>query len=215
MLSAKDIQNIVDKKIKQLILETLGISDAKEVTKETLKILKNPANYPIMRRQDGTIVNTIKKVRVTQSVKTITIGKGDSKREVANESNYVLAIFAKINEQGEETEWVGEIISLIDAVQRKQKSLSIFDKKRPGMKFKFSLQKGDIIKINKEGEEKLCIIRGISLPQFSCCPIIEARKKEDLKAAKCWFTPRISTAFKWKMQKYNMNIFGELQVAND
>lgn len=215
MLSAKDIQNIVDKKIKQLILETLGISDAKEVTNETLKILKNPANYPIMRRQDGTIVNTIKKVRVTQSVKTITIGKGDSKREVANESNYVLAIFAKINEQGEETEWVGEIISLIDAVQRKQKSLSIFDKKRPGMKFKFSLQKGDIVKIYKEGEEKLCIIRGISLPQFSCCPIIEARKKEDLKAAKCWFTPRISTAFKWKMQKYNMNIFGELQVAND
>ena len=88
-------------------------------------------------------------------------------------------------------------------------------KDRPGMKFKFSLQKGDIVKIHKDGEEKLCIIRGISLPQFSCCPVNDARKQQDLKAAHCWFTPTVTAAKNWNMQKYNMNIFGELQTAND
>ena len=96
-----------------------------------------------------------------------------------------------------------------------EKNLPPFEKNRDGMKFKFSLQKGDIVKICKDGQEQLCIIRGISLPQFSCCPIADARKVQDLKAAKCWFTPTVSAAFNWKMQKYNMNIFGELQVAND
>ncbi|MBE6405708.1 MAG: type II CRISPR RNA-guided endonuclease Cas9 [Lentisphaerae bacterium] len=215
MLTAKDVQNIVDPVIKKLILGKLHLDSDKDVTDSSLKIFKDPANYPVMRRRDGSSVNTIRKVRIARTVNARTIGKGDGRREVANGANYVLAIFAKLNEQGEETEWVGEVVSLLDVVQRKQKSLPPFEKKRAGLKFKFSLQKGDIVKIYKDGDEKLCIIRGISLPQFSCCPITDARKQQDLKAAKCWFTPTVSAAYNWKMQKYNINVFGELQVAND
>ena len=214
-LKAEDIKNIVDASVKKIILDKLGVAGENEVTNAMLKIFGDKANYPAMLDRNNNTVNTIKKVRISRTVKTRTIGKGDGKREVANGSNYILAIFAKLNGQGEEIGWEGEIISLMDAVQRKQRKQPLFEKNKPGMKFKFSLQKGDIVKINKDGEEKLCIIRGISLPQFYCCPIMDARKQQDLKAAKCWYTPTITAAFNWKMQKYNMNIFGELQTAND
>ena len=180
-----------------------------------LKFFGDDANLPVMLDRNGNTVNTIRKVRIARTVNTRTIGQGDGKREVANGANYILAIFAKLNEQGEEIGWEGEIVSLLDAVQRKQRKQPLFEKNRPGMKFKFSLQKGDIVKYTKDRNENLCIIRGISLPQFYCCPINDARKKQDLKSAHCWFTPTVSAAFNGNMQKYNMNIFGELQTAND
>ena len=117
--------------------------------------------------------------------------------------------------EGEEIGWEGEVVSLRDAVQRKQRRQDIFSKERPGMKFKFSLQKGDIVKFTKDGVEQLCVIRGISLPQFHCCKISDARMKKEIQAAHCWFTPTVSAAYNWQMQKYNMNVLGELQNAND
>ena len=83
------------------------------------------------------------------------------------------------------------------------------------MKFKFSLQKGDIVKFTKDGEENLGIIRGISAGEVTFCSITDARKKDDMIKSKCWNRPSPSSLFKLKMQKYNMNVFGELQIAND
>ncbi len=214
-LAAADIPKIVDPAIKQLILDAVGAESENKVTAEMLKIFKDEANYPQMLDRHGNAVNTIRKVRIARTVNTRTIGCGDGRREVANSANYVLAIFAKLNEQGEETAWEGEIVSLMDAVQRKQRRQAVFEKERPGMKFKFSLQKGDIVKITKDGEDHLCIIRGISLPQFHCCPISDARQKKEIQAANCWFRPTLTAALKWNMQKYTMNVFGELQIAND
>ena len=214
-LDAKDIKQIVDQAVKNIILNKLGVENEDQVTNAMLKIFGDKANYPMMLDRNGNAVNVIKKVRVARTLQTRTIGKGDGRREVANGSNYILAIFAKLNDSGEEIGWVGEVVTLLDAVQRKQRKQPLFDKNRPGMKFKFSLQKGDIVQITKDGEDKLCVIRGISLPQFSCCPVNDARKQDELKKAKCWFTPTVTAAFNWKMKKYNMNIFGELQRAND
>ena len=214
-LTAKDVKHIVDQAIKNIILDKLGVANDYEVTDAMLKIFGDEANYPAMLDRNGNPVNTIKKVRIARTVNTRTIGKGDGKREVANGANYILAIFAKLNEQGEEIGWEGEVVSLMDAVQKKQRHEPLFEKNRPGMKFKFSLQKGDIVKFTKDGEEKLCIIRGISLPQFQCCQILDARMKKEIQAAQCWYQPTPTAAFNWKMQKYNMNVFGELQIAND
>lgn len=83
------------------------------------------------------------------------------------------------------------------------------------MKFKFSLQKGDIVSWEKDGKTLLCVIRGISLPQFQCIAINEARMQKDIKAAKLWYQPTVSAAFNGKMQKFTMNIFGEICRSND
>ena len=103
----------------------------------------------------------------------------------------------------------------MDARYRLLHHQPLFEKKRPGMKFKFTLKKGDIVSFVKDGVERLCIIRGVSLPQFSCTPVKDARMQKELKAAKVWFTPTLSAAFQGKMTKYTMNLFGELRRAND
>ena len=214
-LSSKDLPDIVDKKGLAWILEKVGESDPEKVTDKMLAIFKDDANLPVMKDKNGNMVNVIKKVRVCRNCKTRVIGNGDGKREVQNSSNYVLAIFAKLDAQGNETGWEGEIVSLLDAVLRKQKGLPPFEKNRPGMKFKFSLQKGDIVSWEKDGKELLCIIRGISLPQFHLVAIKDARMKKEIQAAKEWYQPTVSAAFTGNMKKYNMNVFGELQRAND
>ena len=84
------------------------------------------------------------------------------------------------------------------------------------MRFKFSLQKGDIVKINHEGQEFLGLIRAFSTEiRIEFHSLTDARSKKDIIAAKEWHRLRISACFKQNMQKYNMNIFGELQTAND
>jgi len=214
-LSVKDLSNIVDEAVQKIILDKLGVSNIAEVSDSMLKIFKEPANFPVMKDKKGNVVNIIKKVRVKENKRTISIGKGDGKREVANGENYILAIFARLDENGNEIAWEGEIVSLLDAVLRHQKGLPPFEKNRPGMKFKFSLQKGDIVTWEKDGKLIPCIIRGISLPQFYCVPINDARMQKELKAAKAWYTPTLSAARCGKMQKYTMDIFGNLRRAND
>lgn len=210
-----DVAAIVDPAIRAIVLEKLGRSKVEDVSKDDLKIFREPENLPVLRDAGGNPVNTIRKVRVRQNLKTITIGSGDGVRNVKTGSNYVLAIFAKLDEKGEETGWEGEIVTLFDALQRKKHHQPIFEKERPGLKFKFSLKKGDIVKWTKDGKEYICIIRGISLPQFSLVPVRDARDQKSIKAAKLWFTPTLSGAFNGNMEKYRMNIFGELQRAND
>ncbi len=210
-----DVAKIVDPRVRALVLEKLGRSKPEDVSKSDLKMFCDDANLPVFRDSEGNPVNVIKKVRVKQNLKTITIGSGDGVRNVKTGSNYVLPIFAVLNEKGEEVKWVGEIVTLLDAVQLVKHGQPVFEKERPGLKFKFSLKKGDIVKWNKDGKEYLCIVRGISLPEFYIVPLNEARKKDELKAAKLWFRLYVSSAFKGNLQKCRMNIFGELQRAND
>ena len=212
-----DIAAIVDPAIQKIVLEKLGKSAPEEVTKDDLRIFREPANLPVLRDADGKPVNTIKKVRVRQNLKTITIGSGDGVRNVKTGSNYVLAIFAKLDEKGEETGWEGEIVTLFDAVQRKKSNLPIFEKERPGLKFKYSLKQGDIVTWNKDGKEYTCIVRAITLdtgkPRIWMIPVRDARKLKDIKDM--LFRPFLPAAFKGELQKFRMNIFGELQRAHD
>jgi hypothetical protein len=169
-----------------------------------------------MKDKKGNVVNIIKKVRVKENKRTISIGKGDGKREVANGENYILAIFARLDENGNEIAWEGEIVSLLDAVLRHQKGLPPFEKNRPGMKFKFSLQKGNIVTWEKDGVRVNRIVKGISISnsniEITCADLIDAR---ELKLARQGNRLSPLKAFKVKMQKYTMDIFGNLRRAND
>ena len=216
-LSVKDIPGIVDPAVKDIILKRIGCSEVElaNLTEKEFSARLDASTPLLFKDKKGETVNTIKKVRVKATVSTRTIGSGDSRCNVVTGSNYLLAIFAVLDEQGNESGWEGEIVSLIDARYRLTHKMPLFEKERPGRKFKFTLKKGDIVKFRKDGTEHLCIIRGVSLPQFYCCPIKDAREKNDLIAAKLWFRPHISSAFQWGMTKYRMNIFGELQRAND
>ena len=216
-LTVDDIPDIVDTAVKALILKRIGCTEDElsSLTDKRFAELLDVSTPLFFTNRKGETVNTVKAVRVAAKVTTRKIGSGDSAREVANGSNYLLAVFAVLDEQGNETGWEGEIVTLQDARLRLLRKQPLFEKNRPGRKFKFTLKKGDIVTYEKGGVEQLCIIRGVSLPQFYCCPVRDARMKKELIAAKVWFQPTLSAAFQGKMTKYAMNIFGELRRAND
>ena len=76
-LSEDKVADIVDEAIKNIILQKLGVENAKDVKKDMLKIFKDPQNLPVMTDKHGNVINIIKKVRVRKKRKTRTIGQGD------------------------------------------------------------------------------------------------------------------------------------------
>lgn len=210
-LHASKVAEIVDKNIRMAVqarLAELGIDDPQ-------RAFKDGNNLPILRTRTGDIANTIRCVRINQNQKTATIGQGDGRREVANGSNHVLAIYSVLNAAGQEIGWDGEIVSLLDARLRLQRKESIYPMFKNDNPLKFTLRKGDIVRWTKDGEEYLCVVRGVSLPQFSCTPVNEAREKAVLQAAKLWFTPTLSSAYKGQMEKFKTTPLGELRRAHD
>ncbi len=210
-LEADKVKDIVDDAIRKAVeekLDDLGIADPK-------KAFKGGTNLPVLRDRNGNIVNIIKRVRVLQTQSTRTIGSGDGQREVANGANHVLAIYSVLDKDGNEIGWDGEIVSLMDARLRMLKGEAVYPLEKNGNPLKFTLRKGDIVRWTKDGEELLCVIRGVALPQFQCVPVYEARDVKALKSAKKWFTPTLSAAFKGKMEKYTTTALGELRRAND
>ena len=103
----------------------------------------------------------------------------------------------------------------MDARLRMLNGEAVYPKEKNGNPLKFTLRKGDIVRWIKDGEEQLCVIRGVALPQFQCVPVYEARDVKALKSAKKWFTPTLSAAFKGKMEKFTTTALGELRRAND
>lgn len=235
-LKVKDIPDIIDDRAKRLIFKSVGIVSKEELRKFTkeeiakrpkdernklfFKMCKGDPNTVYWTDSFGSRINRIKKVRVRRNQKTIRIGEGDRAREVANGENHTLAVFAVLDENGREIGWTGEIVSLLDAIRRRRAGKPLFempatDGKGHPLKFKFTLQKGDVVRWSKDGEDLLCIVRGVSLPQFSCVPILDARTQMELKAAERFFVPTPTLAFKCGMRKFTMNVFGELREAHD
>ena len=210
-LETKNVAEIVDTAIRRAVeekLAELGVNDPK-------KAFKDGKNLPVLRDRQGQPVNTIRCVRVRQNVNTRSIGEGDRKREVANGANLVLAVYARHDADGREIGWDGEVVTVLDARLRLQRNEPIFPKVKDGNPLKFTLRKGDVVRWSKDGQEYLCVIRGISLPQFSCIPVNDARDVKALKAAKLWFTPTLSAAFRGGMVKFRTTPLGELRRAND
>ncbi|WP_295808878.1 type II CRISPR RNA-guided endonuclease Cas9 [uncultured Victivallis sp.] len=210
-LEPKTVAEIVDVAIRRAVEEKL----AELKMTDPRKAFKDGGNLPVLRDRQGRFVNTIRSVRVRQNVKTRSIGEGDRKREVANGANLVLAIYARHDADGREIGWDGEVVTVLDARLRLQRNEPVFPKVKEGNPLKFTLRKGDVVRWSKDGQEYLCVIRGISLPQFSCMPINDARDVKTLKAAGLWFTPTLSAAFRGKMEKFHTTPLGELRRAND
>ncbi|MBR6374766.1 MAG: type II CRISPR RNA-guided endonuclease Cas9, partial [Alloprevotella sp.] len=206
-LSLKDIPLIRDKAIRLAVMQKLGVKDDSQdavlaLPAKSLDIFKDPKNYPTLRDKSGNVVNIIKTVKVACSVSTRTIGKGDSIREVKTNGNYAMSVFAKTDNQGQETAWCYSVVSLFDAYQRLKAKKPVIDRNRDGYVFKFSLRKGDIVTLDKDGKKLICIVRGISDVEIVCTPIQEARQQKELKAAKVWYRLSPSSAMRCNVRKY-------------
>lgn len=110
-LTAADLANcrIIDKRAEATIrskLDELG-------EPSPAKAFKNPANLPTVRGRGGKPVK-LRRVRVAESVRPMTIGSGHSERRVKSESNYHTVVYQLPDGRGG-GKWAHAVVSLIDA----------------------------------------------------------------------------------------------------
>jgi len=110
-LTAADLDKgrIIDKRAEAAIrakLDELGEPNP-------AKAFKDPANLPTVRGRDGKPVK-LRRVRVVESVKPTTIGRGMSERRVKSESNYHTVVYELPGDRGG-GKWAHAVVSLLDA----------------------------------------------------------------------------------------------------
>jgi hypothetical protein len=133
-----------------------------------------------------------------------------------------LEIYAELDEFGEEVEWVGAVVPLAEAYQRKMAHLPIVQKNfGPKRQFKFSISPGEVVECDgKAGNRELFVMRmtsQLSSGQLNIgfAPINDARKAREMQKARTWLWANPDTFRRRHPRKVAMNPLGELSAAND
>ncbi|MEO0288088.1 MAG: type II CRISPR RNA-guided endonuclease Cas9 [candidate division WOR-3 bacterium] len=207
-LSEKDIENIVDPKIKEIIKSNLNGEDPK------IKF-KDPKNHPYIEEKDGKKVQ-IHKVTIKIKFETYNeIGPEKAKRYVQSADSHHIEIFEDLTTG----KWDGYVVSLLEAYKRKQQNLPIINRNfGENKKFLFSLAKGEVIELDTEnGERELFVVRVISASnnQITFVKLNDARLTTEIFKNKKGLTAFPSSLQERNCKKVVINILGEKHYAND
>ncbi len=162
-LSKKDVEKIVDKRIKNLVKEKLN-------GEEPSKIFKDPKDHPYIEQKNGKKVQ-IHKVSVEITFDTYDkIGKEE--RYVRSANTHHIAYFEDLKTK----KWDAEVVSLLEAYKRVKEYRKLSEDERKKIKdpiikkdygedkkFLFSLSKGEIIELNTpDNKRELYVVKIIS-----------------------------------------------------
>jgi hypothetical protein len=194
-------------------------------------------DWPVLMTKQGKTI-WIKKVRIRKVLDVTAIGKGVTRRYVAESNNHHVAIYVQFDAHGKEKRWDGVIVSLLEAAERSAAAQRT-DVYRlhhrltplvqrvlpdgPGHQFKFSLMGGDTVELHRSCKhaEDICTpdiyrIRTIAANgQISLVKITDARMKKDIQAAKEWWSPTADTLRKLGCRKVVVDLLGKAHSAND
>lgn len=215
-LSEKDVEKIVDERIKKLVKEKLNGS-------EPSKIFKDPKNHPYIEQKNGKKVQ-IHKVSLKTTFDTYEqIGKEENKRYVRSADIHHIAYFEDLKTK----KWDAEVVSLLEAYKRVKEYNKLPEDERKkikdpiikkdygeGKKFLFSLSKGEIIELDTpDNKRELYVVKIISASNKQ----IQFKKIYDAKdnSSKVGLTGFPSTLQNKNCKKVVINILGEKHYSND
>jgi CRISPR-associated endonuclease Csn1 len=212
-LTRPEVDDIADEGVKQKVLARLGDGDPK-------KVFSNPDNLPSFETEDGRRI-PIKRVRIKKAVPTFPVGEGKAARHVTSESNHHLEIFAELDEEGNEVEWDGVVVSMAEAYRRKKEGLPIVQRDfGANRRFKFSLAPGEVIESTDAAGSKLMVVRSVSRfttgrIEVGLVPISDARKKAEIVKAGAFVRPGPNTLRQLHARKVVVSPLGEVSEAHD
>jgi CRISPR-associated endonuclease Csn1 len=213
-LTKSEVQDIADDRVKQMVTEKLGDGDPK-------KVFSNKDNLPFFETTDGRRI-PIKRVRLNKAVPTFALGEGRTERHVTSESNHHLEIFAELDENGNELEWDGVVVSMAEAYLRLRLHQPVVQRDfGPHRQFKFSIGQGEVLECDDPGgNRRVLVVRGVwpqvkGSPRLAAVAINEARKKQDIISSKQFLSPVVNTLMKWHARKMVVSPLGEVSEAHD
>ena len=207
-LTVKDIDNIIDPAVRELVREAAGgVAPS--------KVFNDPEKLPVYPGGKGK-PRTIKKVRIRKAQSTLQMGKGGGARYVAAGSNHHIEIIETKDKRGNPT-WEGAVVSRHEAMQRKRRGVPVVQRKHGNDKiFVYSLCGGDAVELNGSEDREFYIVRKISgyasgSKVMSFVPLTDARKVKELKFLNKTPDPLRKTA----CRKVIIGPLGEVRYAND
>ncbi|MBQ9874570.1 MAG: type II CRISPR RNA-guided endonuclease Cas9 [Thermoguttaceae bacterium] len=209
-LSAKDVDNIVDPRIRELVqqkVEALG-GDIKKLE----------ADPPYIRVDSKPIRwIPIKSVRFRKNVKAVPVGKRGRERYVAPGDNHHLEVYAVLNEEGNEKRWEAKVISLMEAYRRKREGEPIVQRDfGPKTRFLFSLANGEAFTMV---DGKIYVVRAISQLQTGVISLssklhTDARLAKEILATK-GLIHNANTLKDKGIRKIYIDVLGDVYPCND
>jgi CRISPR-associated endonuclease Csn1 len=159
----------------------LKAADPKATPKQFWSNRDDVAKFPLLKSKDGGGGGSpIFKVRLRVDTQPRLIGKGVRQRYVASgkDSNYAAMIYALVDDNGNETKWVHEIITRLDAHQRLAASrgkpgdrVLLPDEQNGRRRFKFALVKNDMLLLEgPDGQDELFRVQNLSQGEIQLCP---------------------------------------------
>ncbi len=211
-LTAGDIENIVDPRAREAVLQRL-----KELG--SVKALQTVGvDPPYLKTNDGRRI-PIRRVRVGKALTTTQVGAGIRARHVAPNNNHHMEIVAEIDTAGKEIRWSGLPVSRLDAAERRRKGEAVVKREHGPEgeeRFKFSLMNGDTIEIPNGERQGLYVVRSVwAEGPLTLVRVNDARKMSDIRATKQVWFPSADTLRELDCRKVVVDVLGRVHPAND
>ncbi|HEX5482901.1 MAG TPA: type II CRISPR RNA-guided endonuclease Cas9, partial [Terriglobia bacterium] len=214
-ITASEIEDIVDDAVRKRVQEKLAALGGKDPK----KVFSVEANLPCFITADGRRI-PIKSVRVEKKTPAKPLGNGRAARHVTSESNHHVEIYAEVKSDGSEGRWDGEVVSMLEAYQRKKTGKPVVERNHgPLVKFKFSLGPGEVIECDDQnGGRALWVVRGTTTqgdsPRLSLVSLNDARQRKEMDSKEYW-RPFLNPLRKLQPVKVTVNPLGDLREAHD
>lgn len=213
-LTAKQIENIVDEKIKAAVISKL----AEHGGNSKLFIMEQPETLPFLTTYKGKRI-FIKRVRVREAASLDTLRELPGNRFVEPNSIHHVEIFV-VREHGRER-WHGEVVDIMQAFERLRKKQPIVRRALDlgdgvEAEFLFSLLKGDTVEMNFQGARQLFRVKKF----YSAGPIWftgvnNAQSDDEQKRAKTTWSRTPNALKEMNMRKVMIDLLGKVHPAND
>ncbi|MBI5866813.1 MAG: type II CRISPR RNA-guided endonuclease Cas9 [candidate division Zixibacteria bacterium] len=211
-LSAKDVANIVDPAIRQIVQQQLTSRDG-----DPRNAFKSEGDLPLVERGDGSRVR-IRRVRIRQTLATFEVGGGSGVRHVQSETNHHMEVVAVVDEAGGDTRWDGYVVSLLEAYTRVRNGKPIVNRDfGPGRRFVFSVGNADILELDDPPSGRsLFRVRTVS-DRLLFFRVNDARKKDAVLKQDTFagLTANAETLRKRHCRKVSVTPLGIVRWSND
>jgi len=213
-LSNGDVKKITDPFIREIVsakIKEIRTEKGKSLPIEN--IFKVSANTPYFFTKKGK-KTFIRKVKITTSDKPIIFGEGMNKKYFELGNNHHMAIVALLDEEGNEKNGEGHIVSLKEAYDRKRQGKDLIQRDYgEGRLFKFSVATGDSLWNPDTGE--LFVIKSFD-KNSKRIHYVEANNTTTSKLKKDgYFTISLNNLIKKGLRRVRVSPIGEITVCNE
>lgn len=216
-LRASEIDQIIDKRIAQIIRDKLTELEQTEPSKAFV----SPENHPFFVSAKGEKI-WIHKVRIYVSANAMKLGDGPSERYVTSASNHHMEIFEVTDLQDpSKKRWECEVVDTLGAMDRLRKGQPVVRKEAEGKRFLFSIATGDTLRLKNPDEwpeylhvRTVCKSKEGNI-EIAGVSVNDARMKKDVLKAKEFYRIRSTTSLQnLDPQKVTVLPCGDVMIAN-